>query len=115
MSTDYRALCAELNTWLVEIAASHMYLSPAAIGRINDVTDRTHIALKAQPEPVAPTDDELDEFAVFWWGPDKDELTVADAIDCCSMTAYGRAFHARWGNYPVKPDSSPADTINQEG
>jgi hypothetical protein len=55
---------------------------------------------------VAPTDEELDEFAVFWWGSDTDERTVTDVIECCSMTAYARAVIARWG--------TPANTINQE-
>jgi len=50
-----------------------------------------------KPEPVAPTDEELDEFAVFWWGSDADERTVTDVIECCSRTAYARAVIARWG------------------
>jgi len=54
-------------------------------------------AALAQPEPVAPTDEELDEFAVFWWGSDTDERTVTDVIECCSMTAYARAVFDRWG------------------
>jgi len=48
-------------------------------------------------QPVGPTDEELDEFAVFWWGSDTDERTVTDVIECCSMTAYARAVLARWG------------------
>jgi hypothetical protein len=50
-----------------------------------------------QPEPVAPTDEELDEFAVFWWGSDTDERTVTDVIECCSMAAFARAALAKWG------------------
>jgi hypothetical protein len=68
-------------------------------------TTRQGIAALAQPEPVAPTDEELDELAVFWWGSDIDERTVTDVIECCSMTAYARAALARWG--------TPANTINQ--
>jgi hypothetical protein len=57
----------------------------------------TELSPVAQPNPVAPTDEELDEFAVFWWGSDTDERTVTDVIECCSMTAYARAVLARWG------------------
>jgi hypothetical protein len=48
-------------------------------------------------QPVVPTDEELDEFAVFWWGSDTDERTVTDVIECCSMAAFARAVLARWG------------------
>jgi hypothetical protein len=48
-------------------------------------------------QPVGPTDEELDEFAVFWWGSDTDERTVTNVIECCSMAAFARAVLARWG------------------
>ena len=54
-------------------------------------------ALRAAVDQVVPTDEELDEFAVFWWGSDTDERTVTDVIECCSMTAYARAVFDRWG------------------
>jgi hypothetical protein len=37
------------------------------------------------------TDDDLDEFATFWWGPETDDLTVATAIENGQMTAFVRA------------------------
>jgi len=37
------------------------------------------------------TDDDLDEFSTFWWGPDTDNLTVAEAIENGQMTAFIRA------------------------
>jgi len=84
--TDFRALCAELvdalkdeNTYTIRI----------------ELIDRARVALAEQP--VGPTDDELDEFAVFWWGSDTDERTVTDVIECCSMAAFARAVLARWG------------------
>ena len=49
-------------------------------------------ALEAQPEPVAPTDQELDRFADEVWRG--------------SPRRYARAVLARWG--------TPANTINQE-
>jgi len=58
-------------------------------------TFRARAALAEQP--VGPTDEELDEFAVFWWGSDTDERTVTDVIECCSMAAFARAVLARWG------------------
>ena len=36
------------------------------------------------------TDDEFDELATFWWGPDTDERTVTDVIECGSMAAFAR-------------------------
>jgi hypothetical protein len=62
MTPDYRALCAELNHWVVELAASHPNLSDSAITWINEVVDRAASAL-AQPEPVAPTDEDLEDLA----------------------------------------------------
>jgi hypothetical protein len=85
---DFRALCAELLEW-AEQTSTHYVVHP-------DVILRARAAL-AQPEPVAPTDEELDEFAMFWWGSDTDERTLTDVIECCSMTAYARAILARWG------------------
>jgi hypothetical protein len=41
------------------------------------------------------TDDDLDEFAIFWWGPDTDGLTVTAAIENGQMTAFVRAV-ATW-------------------
>jgi hypothetical protein len=37
------------------------------------------------------TDDDLDEFATFWWGPDTDTLSVTEAIESGQMTAFIRA------------------------
>ena len=37
-----------------------------------------------------PTDDELDERALFWWGPDVDERTVSEVIEGGSMSAFAR-------------------------
>ena len=54
MSTDYRALCAELLDW-AERTSSHYYKQA-------DVILRARAAL-AQPEPVAPSDEAIDEEA----------------------------------------------------
>ena len=80
--TDFRALCAEL----LDDYGQCRYRS--------ELHDRACAALAEQP--VGPTDEELDEFAVFWWGSDTDERTVTDVIECCSMAAFARAVLARW-------------------
>ena len=86
MTTDFRALCAELveafkdeNTYTQRVEA----------------LDRARAAL-ATPPPEPPTDDELDEFVVFWWGADTDERTVTDVIEGDSMAAFARAALERW-------------------
>jgi hypothetical protein len=37
------------------------------------------------------SDDDLDEFAIFWWGPENDDLAVSEAIESGQMTAFIRA------------------------
>jgi len=65
MSTDYRALCAELLDW-AERTSSHYYKQA-------DVILRARAAL-AQPEPVAPTDEELMEIRDGAYCPNVDEV-----------------------------------------
>ena len=48
-------------------------------------------------QPLGPTDEELDEFIVFWWGSNTDERTVTDVIECCSMANFARFVLAQWG------------------
>jgi hypothetical protein len=73
MSTDFRSLCAELNHWVVELAASHPNLSDSVITWINEVADRARAEL-AKPEPVAP---EL----VYRYSP----VTVAECNGPCEQ------------------------------
>ena len=87
MSTDYRALCAELLSLLDKIAMR----DPEMDGGM--LRYRARAAL-AQPEPVAPTDDALDELYF-----DNDAGRVA------SWRQFARAVLARWG--------TPTNTINQ--
>ena len=61
------------------------------------MTDLTPDILAIATELEAPTDEELDEFVVFWWGPDTDERTVTDVIEGGSMAAFVRAALERWG------------------
>jgi len=87
--TDFRALCEELFVKVKEWDSSDPYHD------CGPLLCRARAALAEQP--VGPTDEELDEFAVFWWGSDTDERTVTDVIECCSMAAFARAVLARWG------------------
>ena len=87
--TDFRALCEELTEVLDKCQ------------RLCDDQPESPLVWKARAalaeQPVGPTDEELDEFAVFWWGSDTDERTVTDVIECCSMAAFARAVLAQWG------------------
>jgi hypothetical protein len=109
---DYKALCAELldelelwSSWhdatdLKDRAAAALHFGqpePQPPAAIVEMVNKLHQINNPAIQPVAPTDEELDEFAVFWWGSDIDERTVTDVIECCSMTAYARAVLARWG------------------
>jgi hypothetical protein len=83
MSTDYRALCAELEdayTWCIE----EYMTAPAE----EDTLIQRARALLAQPEPVAPTDEELWEL----WNSEGNE---ADFQDC---RRFARAVLAKWGH-----------------
>jgi hypothetical protein len=85
--TDFRALCTEL-VELLEVSEEWSGCTqPQAL-------TRAHAALAEQP--VGATDEELEEFTVFWWGSDTDELTVTDVIECFSMAAFARAVLAKW-------------------
>jgi hypothetical protein len=34
------------------------------------------------------TKDDWDEYAIYWWGPETDGLSIADAIDSGVMTEF---------------------------
>jgi hypothetical protein len=76
--TDFRALCAELLEW-AEHTSAHYVVHP-------DVILRARTAL-AQPEPVAPTDEELRELRR------EQEWPVVESL----LFSIARAVLARWG------------------
>ena len=86
---DFRALCVEL------LAAFEFHLDELSFN--NRLCNRARAALNATPPPELPTDEEIDEFVVFWWGADTDERTVTDVIEGGNMTAFARAAFERWG------------------
>jgi hypothetical protein len=87
MSTDFRALCAEL------LAALEIQLDELRFN--NRLCVRARAAL-AQPEPVAPTDDELMD---LW-------LDCVNTSEAREPYAFVRAVLARWG--------TPANNTREE-
>ena len=83
---DFRSLCAELVDELNYHADEH---------NVDELISRARTAL-ATPPPEPPTDEELDEFVVFWWGAYTDESTVTDVIEDDNMAAFARAAFERW-------------------
>jgi hypothetical protein len=85
MTTDFRAMCAELEdayTWCIE-----EYMTAPA--KEDTLIQRARAALaQPEPEPVRPTDEEL-------WAAGSDDFRAncypTDAI------AYARAVLAKWG------------------
>lgn len=105
--TDFRALCQELMDAIDSgIPRGRIKQSPLAV--------RVDAAL-AQPEPQRPTDEELDEFTIYWWGSETDERSVSDVIECGSMAAYARAVLARWGRPAIEPVSVSERLPGPEG
>jgi hypothetical protein len=116
--TDFRALCEEL---VEELEVWIVCDDEAEIVDVHALIDRARAALAENP--VGPTDEELLELMPETM---RDEFsyaakTCSDAMGGAVKPGifrvvlntvaleYARAVLARWGNYPVKPDSSPAN------
>ena len=95
MTTDWKALCAELLAW-AEKTSSHYYKQP-------DVLLRARAALAERP--VRPTDEELREmFNENDW----------NYISPETFEDIARAVLARWGNHQVSLTSSTQPLPKQE-
>jgi hypothetical protein len=102
---DYRALCEQL----MELAEGKRYDGSAVIAKAR--------AALAQPEPVAPTDEELLSMAASAIAPYESsgiaigeyELETECALEVygSELCAYARAVLARWGNSQGILASSP--------
>ena len=105
MSTDYRALCAEL------LAALEIQLDELRFN--NRLCLRARAALDAQPEPVAPTDEEIMQLmpqqmrddlanaARALAGFDRANVKAAGAMRIIlnrQAVNHARAVLARWGH-----------------
>lgn len=86
--TDFRARCAELVT-----AIDAYPIQPKAH---RDLCNQVRKELN-QPAITPPTDEELDEFAVFWWGPERDANTLDDLVQDGLMGEFARAVLNCWG------------------
>ena len=95
MSTDYRALCAEL----VDIVTAHCSPDDSAVGYCAAVLTRARTAL-AQPEPVALTRPDCFDFAMDFLGG-TEESEVRNYIERLESTA--RAVLTRWGTPAIQP------------
>ena len=84
MTTDYRAICAEL----VELSAPADSIPQLAerLRKLNELAIRAR-AMLAQPEPEGPTDEELD--ALF--------TEIDQGGEALSWRVYARAVLAKWG------------------
>jgi hypothetical protein len=102
MSTDFRALCAEL----VDIVTAHCNPDNSAVGYCAAVLTRARAAL-AQPEPVAPTDEQWDALKERVWdayqtiGYQGERFMYNSDFD----TALDVVRHklARWGTPTIQP------------
>ena len=98
MNTDFRALCKEL----LAIIPTSGTGNPASL-----VVARARAAL-AQPEPAAPTDEELLKLLSRVSGlPDYDTYIVDGGrimSEPNELLAYARAVLARWGTPTIQED-----------
>jgi hypothetical protein len=100
MTTDFRALCAELtdalDTWLM---AHHYGGVPPQDGADAKLALRARTAL-SQPEPVAPTDEAL--LAMRSWschGPTFDSDLVDFGRRCYNLGRYGTPANTTGGTH----------------
>jgi hypothetical protein len=100
MSTDFRALCAEL----VELSAPTDSIPQLAerLQKLAELANRARAALETQPEPVAPTDEEIEEWADAATEVPLEEMDpdVHGWRRCFTAKEFGetiRAALARWG------------------
>jgi hypothetical protein len=90
MSTDWKALCAELAD-SVELLLEMRAVDAKPMAITEDRLSRARAAL-AQPEPQGPTNKEIDELA----------LELLDG-DRASTRDFTRAVLERWGSPAIEP------------
>ena len=97
--TDFRALCAELAD-SVELLLEMRAVDAKPMAITEDRLSRARAAL-AQPEPTAPTDEELEKLADDYMAMDG-----ATGVMCLGHLDFARAALTRWGR--------PANNISEE-
>lgn len=98
MTTDFRALCAELVDDL-ELCDWPYKLSETIRADIN----RARAAL-AEPQPEEPTDEELYD---YW-------ISTSPEFGCADPIGFARAVLARWGNLSESPNSSDEPAVPED-
>ena len=107
MSPDYKALCAELvtdiNEWMV--GTDHRPISSVElVDRARAALAQRHVSQPYKlPEPVAPTDEELDEL----WA----EIDGGGAI--WAWQYFARAVLARWGTPAINTSEEILEAPNE--
>jgi hypothetical protein len=102
MNTDWKALCELLIDEWDAASGDHDLLSFA------EAIDRARAAL-AQPEPQAPTDEEIDALVICIQGlpvPDADDLALPSIDRGRDMV---RKALARWGHHALPVPQQEAD------
>jgi hypothetical protein len=97
MSTDFRALCAELLATL-ELTWE---IKPRVI---QDLLNRARAALAAEPVGEGPSDEELDELAKDFMCITEDGTGFVDDHE-----EFARAVLARWGTPATPPAPEPGE------
>ena len=89
MTTDYRAMCANLT------AALNDWQCETGDDRYEGLLDRAR-ALLAEPVAEGPTDDEIHDFIALWW-----EDFGKGYLPCSSDKPLVKAALARFGGRPA--------------
>ena len=117
MTDTFRAMCAELDALLNDIASTHPNLSENGVRVVNDLSDRARTLLAQQPvsppyklpEPERPTDQEIARFLADRYRERMDNQSAFGCPDFdgskakAAQIADARAVLARWGRPAAAP------------
>ena len=106
MTTDYRALCAELADALNELSLFVEAQSPVpVVTKAIKAWNKARAAL-AQPDPVGPTDEAIDQ--IYWdesWRAETDYQSAINEVGLAEFRLIARAVLQRWGCSTPQPPS----------
>jgi len=114
MSTDFRALCAELANHLQ--GRKDLECGWPGEDPEQDLLDRTHARL-AQPEPEGVTDQDIQEWAdVSWVIPLQEQCSDGDGWQICFTSEEFcdaiREALVRWGHFTIQPEGPTDEEID---
>jgi hypothetical protein len=115
MTTDYRALCAELVAIEDALSRGSVRFSNqgqaldgySALAAFRDVAERSR-ELMAESAEEGPTDEELKHMLYYQFTTSTGHGERVDEI------GFARAVLARWGNHPESPDSSDGPAVSDD-